>query len=148
MSLKNRRHMTVIKETQDGEKILTCIDLDEVNFIDSDNGKIRFHIDNQVYFQITNISELGEILEGFIPLDRPNLVNLLKIKKFDSKNGKVYFEENPNPNSIFATVAKTKYELISVILKRFISHNNNTTLEFEQKKETKGLKGFLEVFKS
>jgi DNA-binding LytR/AlgR family response regulator len=150
MSIKNSRYMTVIKETVDGQKTLTCIDLDEVNFIDSHNRKIRFHIDNQIYYQITTMSEMDELLgeEGFVSLDRPNLVNLLKVRSFNSESGKVYFEENPKPDSKFALVAKMKYQLVSMILKRYISHNNDTTMEVSPSKETRSVKGFLGAFKS
>jgi len=148
MSRENSRYMTVIKETDDGQKIMECIDLDEVDFIESHNSKIIFHIGDQIYYQITSISEMQELLEGFIPLDRPNLVNLLRIKSFDEEYGKVYFEENPNPKSSFATVAKMKYQLVTTIIKRCISHNNGTTMEIKSNKEAKGLKGIFGVFKS
>jgi len=118
------RIMTVINEDFE----LECINLYDVDFIETDKRKIIYFIDEKKYYQITTKSELDQFLydEGFESLDRPNLVNLSKIRKFDEGLGKVYFVEEPDDKSTFATVAKIKYKFVSNIIKRIISHNNNT----------------------
>lgn len=118
------RIMTVINEDFE----LECINLYDVDFIETDKRKIIYFIGEKKYYQITTKSELDQFLydEGFESLDRPNLVNLSKIRKFDEGLGKVYFVEEPDDKSTFATVAKIKYKFVSNIIKRIISHNNNT----------------------
>ncbi|MED4285559.1 LytTR family transcriptional regulator DNA-binding domain-containing protein [Priestia megaterium] len=118
------RNMTVINE----DYKLECINIYDVDFIETDKRKIIYFIGEKKYYQITTKSELDQFLydEGFESLDRPNLVNLSKIRKFDEELGKVYFVEKPNDKSTFATVAKIKYKFVANIIKRIISHNNNT----------------------
>lgn len=118
------RIMTVINEDFE----LECINLYDVDFIETDKRKIIYFIGEKKYYQITTKSELDQFLydEGFESLDRPNLVNLSKIRKFDEGLGKVYFVEEPDDKSTFATVARIKYKFVSNIIKRIISHNNNT----------------------
>jgi len=119
------RNMTVINEDSE----LECINLYDVDFIETDKRKIIYYIGEKKYYQITTKSELDQLLydEGFESLDRPNLVNLSKIRKFDEELGKVYFVEEPSEKSTFATVAKIKYKFVSDIIRRIISYNNNTS---------------------
>jgi len=118
------RSMTVINENNE----LECINLYDVDFIETDKRKIIYYIGNNKYYQITTKSELDQLLykEGFESLDRPNLVNLCKIRKFDEDLGKVYFVEEPDEKSTFATVAKIKYKFVLNLIKRIISFNNDT----------------------
>ncbi|WP_078409089.1 LytTR family transcriptional regulator DNA-binding domain-containing protein [Priestia abyssalis] len=144
------RYMTVIKAGGKGvPSTIECIDLREVDFIETINRKVIFHIGTDQYYQITSKSDFDEFLmkEGFDNLDRTNLVNLRKIKKFDEELGKVYFTENPDKDSKYALVARIKYKFISSLLKRIASSNNGTTLEVKTQSE-KGwkhiLKGLIE----
>lgn len=66
---------------------------------------------------------------GFDSLDTNNFVNLTKIRKFDKKAGRVYFDEHPGSNSVYATVAKIKYPFVEKIIDRMVSLNNGTQIE-------------------
>jgi DNA-binding LytR/AlgR family response regulator len=111
--------MTVLDE----EDNIHCIDILSVDFIQTDNRKITYHIGETRYFHIMNKSELDEILagHGFLSLDRPNLVNLKKIREFDENYGKVYFTEQTNKESVYATVSKAKYKYVVKIINFFKS---------------------------
>lgn len=138
------RYMTVVKINKDQSHSLDCIDLYEVDYIESDKKRrIIFHIGEDVYYQIITKSDFEQYLssEGFDPLDKPNLVNLRKVRKFDKEYGKVYFEEYPTPSSKYATVARIKYKFIASLLDKVVAHNNDITTEI--KADKKGLKNTL-----
>lgn len=136
--------MTVVKVNEDQSHSLECIDLYNVDYIESDKKRrIIFHIGENVYYQIITKSDFEQYLsrEGFDPLDKPNLVNLRKVRKFDKEYGKVYFEENPSSSSKYATVARIKYKFMSALLDRLVAHNNDETIEINAGR--KGLKNTL-----
>jgi DNA-binding LytR/AlgR family response regulator len=138
-------YMTVINE----EEKLESINLFEVDFIESDKRRIVYYIGNKKYFHLSTKSEFDELLlqEGFVSLDRPNLVNLRKIRSFNEEYGKVFFEENPTSTSIFCTVARIKIPFVKNLLQRLVSFSNDKTLEI--KSDIKGkihhmIKGIFE----
>lgn len=135
--------MTVIRDDGNNLPTIEEINLDEVDMIETVNRKIVYHIGDVTYYQITNRSDLDDILSkrGFDNLDKSNLVNLRKIRNFDEELGKVYFTENPNKDSKFALVARIKYKFVANLIKRIVAHNNGTTTEM--KIDTKGLKSVL-----
>ncbi|PLS19715.1 hypothetical protein CVD28_04695 [Bacillus sp. M6-12] len=122
-------YMTVINEQQE----LESINLSDVEFIESDKRKIIFYIGLKKYYHLSTKTEFDELLlkEGFVSLDRPNLVNLRKIRSFDEKYGKVFFEENPTPDSIFCTVARIKIPFVKNLLQRMVAFQNDKTLEMK-----------------
>ena len=137
------RFMTVINQ----ENIIECINLNDVDFIETDKRKIVYHIGDKHYYQITTKSELDSFLvkEGFEILDRSNLVNVRKIRYCDEDLGKVYFTCESKDTSKYATVAKMKYKFVSNLIKYMIGENNNTSFEIKPKrsKTTRKLWGFL-----
>jgi DNA-binding LytR/AlgR family response regulator len=139
--------MMVYKMDEGREKSFVCINLHDVDFIDNDGRRAVFHIGNERYFLITNKSELEELLmpRGFDILDRANLVNISKIKYFDSQLGTVYFEEKPTKKSKFATVARVKMKFVEQLIQRAIAKNNDKTLVYQPEKKSAlaKLKGYL-----
>lgn len=123
--------MTVINQ----ENIIECINLNDVDFIETDKRKIVYHIGDKHYYQITTKSELDSFLvnEGFEILDRTNLVNVRKIRNFDEDFGKVYFTCKPKDTSKYAIVTKIKYKFVSNLIKYMIGENNNTSFEIKTK---------------
>lgn len=136
-------YMTVLKVNPDDTHSLEQINLYDVDFIETDKRKIIYHIGENTYYQINNKSELNDFLinKGFDPLDRPNLVNLNKIRKFDEEHGKVYFVEHPNANSKFATVARIKYQLLKNVIHKIVGNNNDTAheLKLDTSKQNKSM---------
>lgn len=132
-------YMTVLKINPDKTESLEQINLYDVDFIETEKRRIVYHIGADTYYQIASKAELDEFLihKGFDPLDRPNLVNLRKIRKFDEDYGKVYFVENPDSKSKSATVAKIKYQFIKKLLYKIVSHNNDTIQEVKVEPSTK-----------
>lgn len=141
-------YMTVLKVNPDTTHSLIQINLYDVDFVETENRRIIYHIGENTYYQISNKSELDEFLihKGFDPLDRPNLVNLRKIRRFDEEYGKVYFVEHPDKTSKFATVAKIKYPFLRNLIHRIVSHNNNTTEEIKLDASTKVKSVWKKVF--
>ncbi len=124
--------------------VYEIIDLYEVDYVEVVNKKIIYHITNKTYAQISSLAELTRIFtpeQGFDSLDRPNIVNLKKIRRFDKTMGKVYFEEYPNKSSVYATVAKIKYPFVEIMITRFTAINNDKSIEVKPQK--KGLKNLL-----
>lgn len=143
MSDRPMRYMTVIKDDGAIPPNVECINLHDVDYIETINRQVIFHVGDAKYRQINNKSDFDEFLskEGFDNLDRVNLVNLRKIRKFCENLGRVYFVENPDNSSKFALVARIKYKFVSSLINRIISHNNNTTTEI--KTEQAGIKSRL-----
>jgi len=61
---------------------------------------------------------------GFVSLDRINLVNLKKVKEYDENLGKVYFKEGLMENRNFATIARLKQKLYAPLIQKVIAKNN------------------------
>ncbi|MCP8616205.1 LytTR family transcriptional regulator DNA-binding domain-containing protein [Salirhabdus salicampi] len=124
--------MTVYKELEDGSKTFTTIDLMKIDYVESENRKLVYYINGDRYFQITKLQEMESLLNeknGFVSLDRSNLVNLQNVMEYDQEFGKIYFEENPSRKSVFATIAKMKQKLLDPLIYRAIAKNRDTQLE-------------------
>lgn len=123
------KFMTVINE----EHQLECINLSEVDFIEVEKRRIVYHIGDRKFFHLSTKTEFDELLihEGFLSLDRPNLVNLKKIRSFNENYGIVYFEEKPTTKSKSCTVAKIKESLVKNLLKRLVAYHTDGNLEIK-----------------
>jgi DNA-binding LytR/AlgR family response regulator len=106
--------MTVIRVLADGSEELSCINLEEVDYMEIEGRRIVYHTNNEKFRHISTLSELEEHLStlGFDMLDKTNLVNLNKVLSFDDQQGKVYFDEPITQRSKYATVALIKQKLI------------------------------------
>jgi hypothetical protein len=140
--------MTVIKE-ENYQKTLHCIDLEDVDFIESEGSRIKYVIGDEEYYHVSGMEEMDELLseQGYVSLDHSNLVNLLKIRSFDRENGKVYFTETPYSSSRFARVAKIKYKMVSILIQRFISIHNGTTVEIKKEKKPLSIQSIFRSIK-
>lgn len=114
---------------------LVELDLNDVLFINIEDRNIVYHTSSEKYFQITKLSELDEHLlnRGFDLLDKTNLVNMNKVKSFESKLGKIYFEEHPTKHSKYASVAAIQQKVRKHQIERAIANNTNTSLEYTLK---------------
>lgn len=122
----------VLQTQEDGSTELTMLDLNDVIYICVENRNLVYHTIDNRYEHISTLSDLEEHLYkfGFELTDKTNLVNFKKIKKLDSKQGKLYFEENPTPKSKYATIAFIKQKVYKQQIQRAIANNTNTSLEF------------------
>jgi DNA-binding LytR/AlgR family response regulator len=121
----------VLKMVNEHETELVMLDLKEVLYINIEKRNIVYHTLEQKYVHLSTLSDMADHLteNGFDLLDKTNLVNMNKIKKFDSKQGKIYFEENPTRSSKFATVAFMKQKMYRNTINRAIAHNTNPSVE-------------------
>ncbi|MET1174374.1 hypothetical protein [Paenibacillus amylolyticus] len=92
------------------ETELMNINIDDCLMIESVNRIITFHHKNgKTYHTPQKMREFSKSLIlrklGIVRLDHRNYVHLTYIKRFDVKNGLVYFEEDPKPFSKKAHVA-------------------------------------------
>lgn len=124
---------------------VSLIKRSDVDYVNVTNQRAICYVGNKRYLpKPASKEELAAIFApeiGFDSLDTINFVNLTKIKKFDKKLGKVYFEEHPGDKSTYATVAKIKYPFVEWIIDRMVSLNNGTQIEI--KTESKALRGLL-----
>jgi hypothetical protein len=125
----------VLSKKDENESELVLLDLNDVLYINIEKRNIVYHTLDKKYYHLSTLSDLYDHFfdNGFDLLDKTNLVNLNKIKKLDSKQGKVYFEENPTENSKYATVAFIKQKLYHNMLVRAIANNTNTSIEYSAK---------------
>jgi DNA-binding LytR/AlgR family response regulator len=103
--------MTVIR--YDPIPHLTVIDIDQCDFIENEGRRVVYYIGDEKYYHIGTKSEMEMLLEkeGFEVLDRPYLVNMKRIDRYDEKDNKVYFSSNKNDNK-YVTVARGSTRLV------------------------------------
>lgn len=132
----------VLRKIDDQESELVLLDLREVLYINIEKRNIVYHTLDQKFYHLSTLSELYDHFfdMGFDLLDKTNLVNMNKIKKLDSKQGKVYFEEAPQEESKYATVAFIKQKMFQNVITRAIANNTNTSLEFTAKPSGDGFR--------
>ncbi|QHS24035.1 LytTR family transcriptional regulator [Virgibacillus sp. MSP4-1] len=132
--------MTVIEDTIDSTSEFKTINLYDVDYIESENRRLVYYIGDKRYLQITKLSEMHQVLneqDGFVSLDRTNLVNLNHVKEYDEKLGNVYFDHKQEGERTFATIAKMKQKILSPLIHRTIANNfdlqRTTTIKSEPK---------------
>lgn len=99
---------------------LIALDLNDVVYIESYERTIRFHTLDGEYYPLqpslstyeTHISQMG-----FDRLDRTNLVNMNKIKRFDEKRELVFFEDDYTINSKYGTVSSSSKSKVKKLLR-------------------------------
>lgn len=79
----------------------------------------EFYTKDEVYFYPTRMDELHLLLKnaGFERLDRTNLVNLNRVKAFDPKDRKVYFEYPWRQDSLSFTVSEANLKKVEHLAK-------------------------------
>lgn len=130
----------VLKQLDNGDTQLYMLDLNDVIYICVENRTLVYHTVEQAYRHISTLSDWEDHLTeyGFDLTDKTNLVNISKIKKLDTKQGKLYFEEEPTGKSKFATIAFIKQKLFKNLILRAIANNKGTSLEYNMKGQGKG----------
>ncbi len=125
----------VLKMLENGESELNMLNLNDVIYICVENRTLVYHTVDQAFRHISTLSDWEEHLTeyGFDLTDKTNLVNISKIKKLDSKQGKLFFEEEPTGKSKFATIAFIKQKLFKNLILRAIANNKGTSLEYNIK---------------
>jgi len=112
--------ITVLKVGEDEATEMVTIHLTDVLYMVVDGTKLVFHTEEGRYYQITSIQEYEKHLRQhhFEKLDRPNLVNMRKVRKFDKNLRLVYFKsDDPREKGTpFVTVAKTKVNIVNKYL--------------------------------
>jgi DNA-binding LytR/AlgR family response regulator len=126
-----------LKFESDGSSSLVLLDVNDVVYICVENRNLVYHTQNESFQHISTLSDWEEHLYnyGFDMLDKTNLVNINKIKKLDSKTGKVYFEEEPTKDSKYANIAFIKQKLFKSQIERAIAKNTNKSMEYKLEEE-------------
>ncbi|OUM93853.1 MAG: LytR family transcriptional regulator [Thermobacillus sp. ZCTH02-B1] len=85
------------------------LDLSDVDFIEThSSGYVVFHRGDEIFYPlIPKLSVLETHLErfGFLRLDRTNLSNLGKIRRFDEERLLVFFSDTVTKSSKYSTVS-------------------------------------------
>lgn len=110
--------ITVLKFLEDGSTQLVTIDMSDVLYICFEGSRLVYHTEDDCYYQVTSLQDLEQHLKGlsFEKLDRPYLVNMNKIKKFDKNRRVVYFTGQPDKTSKYVTVASLKVHLVKAYM--------------------------------
>jgi DNA-binding LytR/AlgR family response regulator len=126
--------MPVLAKKEDRTELVE-LDLKEVLYINIEDRNIVYHTMEGKYYQISKLSELDEHLFelGFDLLDKTNLVNMNKVKHFDSKFGKIFFEQSPTRMSKYASVAAIQQKLRKHQINRAIARNTDSIVEYTMK---------------
>lgn len=93
---------------------IIMLDADDVLYMEVEERTVVFHTAEDKFYLLDTLSELAKRMGslGFHKLDRINLVNMNKIKHFDDKLCKVFFDENENEHTKSTTVSFTNKNMI------------------------------------
>ncbi|MEK3987953.1 LytTR family transcriptional regulator DNA-binding domain-containing protein [Paenibacillus sp. FSL K6-3166] len=93
---------------------LTNISLEDCLYIETNKRVILYHHKNGKTY--SSVSMLADLMESdfikemtFARMDNSNFVNLSKVKAFDSHEGCVFFESNPDNYSKRANIAQKNF---------------------------------------
>lgn len=127
--------MPVLKRIDKETTELVELDIRDVAYVCIENRTIVYHTETEHYYHISTLGDLEDHLYeyGFDLTDKTNLVNFNKIKKLDSRHGKIYFEEEPTKKSKYATIAFIKQKLFKNEILQAIAENTNKLLEYSVK---------------
>lgn len=102
---------------KDGEPCEVAVE--EIIAIKPTSKGPEFHTLHEIYYYPSTMEEFQLLLGnmGFERLDRVNLVNLKKVKAFDPKARKVYFEYPWSSESSFATVSEANVHKVMNFVK-------------------------------
>lgn len=115
----------VTRDPRNHDEII-LLDLREVVSVQTWERSVIFHTLDGEYYPVTpKISTLEKHLEpiGFRRLDRTNLANIHKIKKFDDELMLVFFEDTITKNSKFATVSHGEKSMVKKEIAGWINAN-------------------------
>jgi DNA-binding LytR/AlgR family response regulator len=129
-------HMPVLRKSKDGTSELVLLDLNEVLYINIENRCIAYHTREETFHHIATLTELEEHLgeEGFDLLDKTNIVNMNQIRYLDEPHGNIYFDEEPDKHSKFASVALIKQKVLKNEIAAAIARNTGKTITFGHSK--------------
>lgn len=103
----------------EGEVIM--IDIKDVLYIQTEDGAVVFQTESGKYYPLVpSLSMYAKAVgdKGFEKLDRINLVNMRKVKRFDPKRGMVFFdavEDRPFTTVALMNVSKLKHKILEWI---------------------------------
>jgi DNA-binding LytR/AlgR family response regulator len=125
--------MPVLRKRNDGTSELIIIDIQDVLFVNIENRGIVYHTRDERFHHISTLSELEEHLSeaGFDLLDKTNIVNMNQVKLLDEKHGNIYFDEEPDKKSKYASVAFIKQKLLKKEIQNAVCRNTGKTLTYQ-----------------
>ncbi len=103
--------------TKDPKNIgeLITLDIDDIIFIESGERTVVIHtLDGEYYPLLPTLSTFEHHMKkyGFDRLDRTNLVNFKKIRKFDEARSLVFFEDQITEKSKYGTVSSSAKKMV------------------------------------
>jgi DNA-binding LytR/AlgR family response regulator len=109
------------------DQSMILLDAEDVLYMEVEERTVVFHTADDKFYLLDTLSELAKRMGsiGFQKLDRINLVNMNKIKQFDDKNCKVFFDTETSEHSKSTTVSYTNKNMLMEHV-RLIKGNNNT----------------------
>lgn len=111
--------MTQLLYLLDREGNPSTINTDDLIAIKPTADGPEFYTKDGMYFYPTTMEEMLLMYKdmGFERLDRTNLVNMNKVKVFDPKARKVYFDDPWSKESKFATVSEVNVSKVEHLAK-------------------------------
>ncbi|WP_270166395.1 LytTR family DNA-binding domain-containing protein [Paenibacillus sp. SYP-B4298] len=99
---------------------LIIIDLQDVLYIENHERTVILHtMDGEYYPLLPTLSTYEQHMQqyNFHRLDRTNLVNLNKVKKYDEERSLVFFEDQETKNSKYGTVSNSSKRVLKKLIK-------------------------------
>lgn len=105
---------------------LIMLDVNDILYMEVEERTVVFHTAEDKFYLLDTLSELAKRMGslGFQKLDRINLVNMNKIKHFDDKHCKVFFDDELTEHTKSTTVSFTNKNMISNHFRPIKSINN------------------------
>ncbi|WP_127585243.1 LytTR family DNA-binding domain-containing protein [Paenibacillus koleovorans] len=106
---------------------LLVLDADDVLYMEVEERTVVFHTADDKFYLVDTLSELAKRMGalGFQKLDRINLVNMNKIKQFDDKQCKVFFDEPAAEGTKNTTVSFTNKNMMIDLVQKSNSNFKN-----------------------
>ena len=110
---------------------MSTIDLENVLYIELADSEIIYHTESNEFSQVTILySDFSELLDtlqelGFKKMTRTMIVNFLKIQKYDTTTGNLYF--NPEGTGKYVTISANKANQYHRDILVSVSNNTNMT---------------------
>lgn len=105
----------VTKDAKNTGELIT-LDIEDVIYIESGERNVVIHtMDGEYYPLMPTLSTFEHHMKpyGFNRLDRTNLVNSNKIRKYDEVRSLVFFEDHITEKSKFGTVSSSAKKLVT-----------------------------------
>ncbi|MFC0212342.1 helix-turn-helix domain-containing protein [Paenibacillus chartarius] len=128
------RRAGYLRESLSDRHQVVDIDLHHILYIEVSAKEITYYAhDVKVIKSIESLVDFTEFLEnlerhGFKKLDNDLFVNLHQVRKYNDRDGKLYFTPDGQGSSV--TISALRQKRFHDLILRSVARNNNTSLEY------------------